>query len=69
MRGFGYLLLAALVLGNAVGFMVTLQKHSSSSLQMTVLSHNGKKKNFKPGSPLKNACSALGVRPKYSCKK
>lgn len=40
-----------------------------SSLQMTVLSYNGKKKNFKPGSPLSKAVAALGVKPTYSCKK
>jgi hypothetical protein len=38
-------------------------------LQMTVLSYNGKKKNFKAGSALKSAASALGVKPKYSCRK
>jgi len=42
---------------------------NSSSLQMTVLSYNGKKKNFKPGSPLSNAVRQLGVPVKYSCKK
>jgi hypothetical protein len=42
---------------------------SNSSLQMTVLTANGKKVDFKPGSPLKNACAKLGVKPKYSCKK
>eukprot|EP00559_Dactyliosolen_fragilissimus_P002740 CAMPEP_0184854858 /NCGR_PEP_ID=MMETSP0580-20130426/239_1 /TAXON_ID=1118495 /ORGANISM="Dactyliosolen fragilissimus" /LENGTH=113 /DNA_ID=CAMNT_0027349213 /DNA_START=106 /DNA_END=447 /DNA_ORIENTATION=- len=40
-----------------------------SDLKMTVLNYNGKKKNFKPGSPLKNACANLGVKPRYSCKK
>jgi len=38
-------------------------------LQMTVLAYNGKKKDFKAGSPLKSAVSALGVKPKYSCRK
>jgi len=38
-------------------------------LKMTVLSYNGKKKNFPPGSPLSKAVSALGVKVKYSCKK
>jgi hypothetical protein len=36
---------------------------------MTVLSYNGKKKDFKEGSPLKNAVASLGVKVKYSCKK
>jgi hypothetical protein len=43
--------------------------HKSSSLTMTVLSYNGKKKNFKPGSPLSKALPAIGIKPKYSCKK
>ena len=56
------------------GFSVQLSaaaRSSSSSwaLQMTVLTYGSKKKDFKPGSPLKNACSALGVQPRYSCKK
>jgi hypothetical protein len=38
-------------------------------LDMTVLSYNGKKKDFKEGSPLKNAVAQLGVKVKYSCKK
>ncbi|CAJ1961523.1 unnamed protein product [Cylindrotheca closterium] len=42
---------------------------SSTSLQMTVLSYNGKKKDFKAGSPLKTAVAQLGVKPRYSCKK
>lgn len=29
-------------------------------LQMTVLTYGNKKKNFKPGSPLSNACKGLG---------
>lgn len=36
---------------------------------MTVLSYNGKKKDFKAGSSLKSAVAALGVKPKYSCTK
>ena len=42
---------------------------STTSLQMTVLSYNGKKKDFKAGSPLKTAVAQLGVKPRYSCKK
>merc|ERR1711935_695781 len=41
----------------------------SSALGMTVLTHNGKKKNFKAGSPMKKAASGLGIKPRYSCKK
>jgi hypothetical protein len=40
-----------------------------SSLKMTVLSYGGKKRDFKAGSSLKSAVSALGVKPKYSCTK
>lgn len=42
---------------------------SSSALSMTVLTYGNKKKNFRAGSPLKNACAALGVKPRYNCKK
>jgi hypothetical protein len=41
----------------------------SSALSMTVLVYNGKKKNFKAGSPLSTAVAQLGVPVKYSCKK
>ena len=41
----------------------------STTLQMTVLSYNGKKKDFKPGTPLSTAVAQLGIKPKYSCKK
>ena len=47
----------------------TLQKTRSSALSMTVLAYNGKKVDIKEGTPLKNACAKLGVKPKYSCKK
>jgi hypothetical protein len=40
-----------------------------STLQMTVLSYGGKKKDFKAGSSLKSAVASLGVKPKYSCTK
>lgn len=40
-----------------------------TSLDMTVLTYGGKKRNFAAGSPLKSAASALGVKPKYSCRK
>lgn len=42
---------------------------SRSSLRMTTLVYNGKKKDFKPGSPLSKAMAQLGVPVKYSCKK
>ena len=45
------------------------RKFKGGSLEMTVLSYGGKKKNFQAGSSLKSAVAALGVKPKYSCKK
>ena len=45
------------------------RKFKGGPLEMTVLAYGGKKKNFKAGSSLKSAVSALGVKPKYSCKK
>jgi hypothetical protein len=42
---------------------------SSSALHMTALTYNGKKKDFKAGSKLSAACSGLGVKPRYNCKK
>lgn len=54
------------------GFLAPMQPRaaaSTSAIQMTVLTYGNKKKDFKPGSPLAKACAALGVKPKYSCKK
>jgi len=45
------------------------QAKTSTALEMTVLRYGSKKKDFKPGSPLSSACAALGVKPKYNCKK
>ena len=42
---------------------------TNTALDMTVLSYNGKKKDFQEGSPLKNAVRQLGVPVKYSCQK
>lgn len=70
---FVLILAAATLLPSAYGFhnlnghVSTI--HKSTSLHMTVLSYNGKKKNFKAGSPLSKALPAIGIRPKYSCKK
>mmetsp|Transcript_8079 Transcript_8079/g.12359 ORF Transcript_8079/g.12359 Transcript_8079/m.12359 type:complete len:115 (-) Transcript_8079:64-408(-) len=44
-------------------------KLSPLSLHMTILSYNGKKKDFKAGSPLSKAVQQLGIKPNYSCKK
>lgn len=66
------LFLAAL-LGGIQGFApspkLPVALESASSLQMTILTYNGKKKNFRAGSPLKNAVSGLGVKVTYSCRK
>jgi hypothetical protein len=42
---------------------------SAAPLQMTILTYGNKKKNFKPGSPMKSAVAQLGIKPTYSCKK
>jgi len=44
-------------------------KKSLSALEMTKLTYGDKAKDFKPGSKLSAACSALGVKPRYNCKK
>lgn len=64
-------LFCALLCGKSNAFQCSSRRNpvKGTSLQMTVLSYGGKKKDFKPGSPLKSAASALGVKPKYSCKK
>jgi len=41
----------------------------TTALEMTVLSYNGKKKDFPAGSPLKNAVRQMGVKVTYSCNK
>ena len=41
----------------------------STQLEMTVLTYGAKKRNFRAGSSLKQAANALGVKPKYSCRK
>mmetsp|Transcript_29894 Transcript_29894/g.38546 ORF Transcript_29894/g.38546 Transcript_29894/m.38546 type:complete len:114 (-) Transcript_29894:1406-1747(-) len=65
-------LLAAIICFSSVNAFVSNNNgvaRKSSQLQMTILSAGGKKADFKEGSPLKNACAKLGVKPKYSCKK
>ena len=49
--------------------VVSSSTTTSSSLRMTILSYGGKKKNFKPGTPLSKALPQIGLKPKYSCKK
>ena len=75
---FRIVFLVAVLLGRSDAFVVSnppsfdvaaTMSSTSSSLRMTVLSYNGKKKNFKPGTPLSKAVAALGVKPTYSCKK
>lgn len=57
---------------NAFGIVPSVYTTPSkvrTSLTMTILSYNGKKKDFKAGSPLSVAVKQLGVPVKYSCKK
>ena len=65
--------IAALVFGGAEAFVVqpssfgaVRTSSTTTSLEMTVLSYNGKKKNFPAGSPLSKAVAALGIKPTYS---
>jgi hypothetical protein len=66
-------LLFALFIYDVAGFNVfnvqLERKSTSTHLRMTILSYNGKKKDFKAGSPLSVAVKSLGVPVKYSCKK
>ena len=55
--------------GNDARRRVQVVSTTSSSLRMTILSYGGKKKNFKPGTPLSKALPQIGLKPKYSCKK
>jgi ferredoxin len=72
-----YLLLLAVcsVLSGCNGFgslsdtSFALRRPAGTALSMTVLSYNGKKKDFPPGSSLEKAIAQLGVKVKYSCKK
>lgn len=47
----------------------SLTSRTSTALDMTKLSYNGKSVEVREGTPLKNAVSKLGYKPKYSCKK
>lgn len=68
-----FLIAMMALISSSAAFQSTSRKQyrgvKGAPLQMTVLSYNGKKKNFKAGSSLKSAVSALGVKPKYSCRK
>lgn len=46
-----------------------IRSRTDSSLQMTVLTSGSKKIDIPEGTPLKDACAKLGVKPKYSCKR
>ncbi|KAG7369167.1 hypothetical protein IV203_031910 [Nitzschia inconspicua] len=69
------MLLASLTISRLHAFVTAPLKlaapsfSSTSNLQMTILSYNGKKKDFKPGTPLSTAVQQLGLKPTYSCKK
>ena len=73
MKTFFAILIALIVCLSAEAFTTSTNalpaQVSSSELRMTVLTYKGKKKDFKAGSPLKNAVAQLGVKPRYSCKK
>uniref|UniRef100_A0A7S2HVR3 2Fe-2S ferredoxin-type domain-containing protein n=1 Tax=Helicotheca tamesis TaxID=374047 RepID=A0A7S2HVR3_9STRA len=70
---FAFALIAIAFLSSTNAFVSSQNKlpkfGGSTSLKMTLLSANGKKIEFKEGSPLKNAAAKLGVKPKYSCRK
>jgi hypothetical protein len=51
------------------GLLASSKSTTTTTLAMTVLSYNGKKMDFKPGTPLSRAVQQLGVKVKYSCKK
>jgi hypothetical protein len=70
MKSFVFVLALITILSVADAFVITNKPVAfKSCLHMTLLTYGSKKMDFKPGSPLKNACAALGVKPKYSCKK
>ena len=62
-------LLAVLAVSHAFTMAPAPVARTTTALDMTVLSYNGKKKDFREGSPLKNAVRQLGVKVKYSCNK
>lgn len=63
------LIVASIVGSDAWAKGTTQRMRQSSQLKMTLLTYQGKSKDFPAGSALSKACSALGVSPKYSCKK
>ena len=74
MKSFIVLALALLSLAfRCHGFVSPLPNNhaakSATQRQMTVLTYGNKKKDFKPGTPLKKAVAQLGIKPKYSCNK
>ena len=74
MKYFGFIVVFLALVSDSLAFQTSSvarkqRRVKGNPLQMTVLSYNGKKKDFKAGSSLKSAVSALGVQPKYSCKK
>ncbi|CAB9506011.1 expressed unknown protein [Seminavis robusta] len=73
MKTFAFLALAFLlaICGNANAFVSRCPSvvKGDSALKMTILTYGNKKKDFKPGTPLKTALPQLGVKPVYSCRK
>lgn len=45
------------------------RRQSNFALDMTKLTYNGKSAEVREGTPLKNAVSKVGYKPRYSCKK
>ena len=60
---------SAFLVGTPMNYPPSSISTTTTSLQMTVLAYNGKKKDFKPGTPLSKAVAQLGIKPTYSCKK
>ena len=75
MRSFFLVVIVFAFISGCDGFGVRCDRSSfvlrrqGTELSMTVLSYNGKKKDFPPGSSLEKAIAQLGVKVKYSCKK
>mmetsp|Transcript_2231 Transcript_2231/g.3415 ORF Transcript_2231/g.3415 Transcript_2231/m.3415 type:complete len:112 (+) Transcript_2231:125-460(+) len=64
------IVLSVLSFGSSFGFVSRLERRSGSgtTLQMTLLTYQGKKVEVKEGTPLSQACAKLGLKPKYDCK-
>lgn len=61
--------LAILTLATAFHLSPTFRPSISLNAQVKLTNSAGKAVIVAEGSPLKAACSKLGIKPKYSCKK